>query len=386
MIQRSIDAAELEVFRKELRSYVAERVTPHAAEWEGRREFPPSLLPELAERGWLGLTAAAEVGGRERSLWHHVVMAEEFVASGMLGLGLSLALHEIVCVPCLNDLGRSVPEIATCLRRAIRGEEILGLALTEPEGGSSLRSRSTIAERVGGGYRLDGEKIFITNAPIADALLVLAATEPEREHRGLSLVFVPTDTPGLEVVEEMKLLGLHTSPTGRVVLRDCQVPEEFLLGQPNVAAHYVQKYAGYERLLGGIACTAYAHMLLEHTRQRLRERRVDGEPLWRRSAVRQRWAELLSRATACRELGYFAVGRLVAGRRGSAEIAMTKLLGSELVQEVAGACGQWFGGYGFLDDHLLARAARDVRMTTVGGGPSEVMKEIVAAKPGPPTV
>jgi alkylation response protein AidB-like acyl-CoA dehydrogenase len=333
----------------------------------------------MGRRGYLGLSVSPEAGGQGRSLWYEVVLAEELMKARMLGFALSLALHAFVCVPCLDDLGRNTPEVAATLRAAVRGERVLGLALTEPSGGSSLRTRTTLARRQDGGFVLKGEKLFITNGPIADALIVLAATDTARGHRGLSLFFVPTDRPGFAVKAEQALLGLHTSPTGWLTLDECPVPEEYLLGRENAGFHYAQKYTGYERLLGGIACVAYAQEILDLTRAHLRQRRIDGVPLSRQQVVQHRVAELMTRIEAARRLGYFAVAKLVAGVKAAREIAMVKLLGTELAQETVAQCGQWYGGYAFLEDHPLARAARDVRMATVGGGPSEVMKEIIAA-------
>ncbi|HEY3107719.1 MAG TPA: acyl-CoA dehydrogenase, partial [Chloroflexota bacterium] len=203
--------------------------------------------------------------------------------------------------------------------------------------------------------------------------------DPARGHRGLSLFFVPTDRPGFSVREEQALLGLHTSPTGWLAFDRCAVPAAYLLGRENAAFHYAQKYTGLERLLGGIACVAYAQLVLDETIVHLRGRRIDGVPLGQHQVVRHRVAELLTRIEAARRLGYYAVALLERGQRAASEIAMVKLMGTELVQEAVAQCGQWYGGYAFLEGHPLARAARDVRMATVGGGPSEVMKEIIAA-------
>jgi acyl-CoA dehydrogenase len=373
------DWPSLDAFRREAREFVTTRVAPRADEWEAGRVFPRDVLVEMGERGLLGLTSQRAVGGRELSLWHQVVLAEELMAGRMFGFALSVALHAFVCIPCLDDLGAGVPEVEAALAAAIRGERVLGLALTEPSGGSSLRTRTTEARRDGDRYILSGEKIFITNAPIADFLIVLAATDPARGHRGLSLFFVPTDRPGFARREEQALLGLHTSPTGHLVLDGCEVPAAYLLGRENAAFHYAQKYTGYERLLGGIACVAYAQAVLDETIVHLRGRRIDGVPLGRHQVVRHRVAELLTRLEAARRLGYHAVALLERGQKAASEIAMVKLLATELAQETVAQCGQWYGGYAFLESHPLARAARDVRMATVGGGPSEVMKEIIAA-------
>ena len=374
------EAAALDSFRAEVRAWVLERLAPQAETWEAQRRFPRATLREMGRRGYLGLTISPEAGGQGRSLWYQVVLAEELMKARMLGFALSLALHAFVCLPCLDDLGRDTPPVAETIRAAVRGERVLGLALTEPSGGSSLRTRTTRAERrPDGGYVLSGEKLFITNGPIADALIVLAATDPQRLHRGLSLFFVPTDRPGFSVKEEQALLGLHTSPTGWLTLDGCAVPAAYLLGREHAGFHYAQKYTGYERLLGGIACVAYAGEILDLTLDHLRRRRLDGVALARQQVVRHRVAELVTRLEAARQLGYLAVARLVAGQKAAREIAMVKLLGTELAQETVAQCGQWFGGYAFLEAHPLARAARDVRMATVGGGPSEVMKEIIAA-------
>jgi citronellyl-CoA dehydrogenase len=379
LADREPGGPSLPAFRREVREFVLERVAPRADAWEAGRVFPREVLAEMGQRGLLGLTSARAVGGREASLWHQVVLAEELMRGRMFGFALSVALHAFVCVPCLDDLGRGVPEIRAALAASIRGERVLGLALTEPSGGSSLRTRATEARRQGDGYVLSGEKTFITNGPIADYLIVLAATDRARGHRGLSLFFVPTDRPGFSVREEQALLGLHTSPTGWLALDECAVPASYLLGRENAAFHYAQKYTGYERLLGGIACVAYGQLVLDETIAYLRARRIDGRPLGQHQVVRHRVAELMTRLEAARRLGYHAVALLERGQRAASEIAMVKLIGTELVQEVVAQCGQWYGGYAFLEGHPLARAARDVRMATVGGGPSEVMKEIIAA-------
>ncbi|MGW3964218.1 acyl-CoA dehydrogenase family protein [Amycolatopsis sp. NPDC005003] len=373
------EPASLQPLRFAVRKFVREQVVPYAEDWEADRRFPRELLADLGDRGFLAAADGADPGAE---LWQQVVLTEELAASGYLGLTLSVGIHAAVCLPALAGLAGGTPEPAAAAGQAARGRVLLGLALTEPSGGSSLRTRTTLATRRGGDYVLNGEKIFITNAPIADHLLVLAATDPERNHRGLSLFFVPATTPGFSVKETMALDGLRSSPTGRVVFEDCVVPERFLLGKRGLGFTYAQRYAGYERLFGGIGCVAFAEMVLDKTIERLRTRQLDGVPLARHQAVRHRIGELSAGLEAGRQLGYAAVRLLAGRRRAHREIAMTKLLTTETAQEVVAQCAQWHGGYGFLADHLVARAMRDVRMATVGGGPSEVMKEIVAAYRG----
>jgi citronellyl-CoA dehydrogenase len=375
----SLFREEHETFRREVRSFVEERLTPHADEWERQGQFPKSVFRELGDAGLLGLGHERRWGGRELDFAHTIVLAEELPRSRMMGLTLSVIAQTNIFPPLLATLGTDEQK-RDFLAPAIRGESIGAVASSEPGGGSDVvRAVQTFAEDDGDFWVVTGEKKFITNSPIADFVIVLVRTRPEPSIGSLSLLIVPTDTPGFRVKESLRKLGMHTSPTGWLEFDHCRVPKRLTLGKPHLGYHYVARNILEERLVGGAAAVAVADLVLHETMAYLRQRRAFDRRLADLQAIRHRVAEMAAEVEIGRRFVHSVAERYGEGHVEAKEICMIKFQVFEMVQRVVERCLQLEGGWGFLEENWLTRVYRDVRVLSVGGGPSELMKDLVAA-------
>ncbi|GIW41907.1 MAG: acyl-CoA dehydrogenase [Candidatus Binatia bacterium] len=367
-----------EEFRTRVRRFVEERLAPHADEWERRKVLPRSVFTELGQQGFLGLTRPREYGGLGLDFGYNVVLAEELPRARMPGLTLSV-LAQVNFVPPLLVRYGTEEQKREFLVPALRGEKIGALASTEPTGGSDIVN-ATRCRAVDDGdfWVIEGEKKFITNGPIADFVVCLVRTRPEPTPNSFSLVIVPTDTPGFRVKATLEKLGLHTSPTGWLEFDGCRVPKSYTIGRPNVGFFYHVQNLLEERLIGGVSAVALASLVLEDTMSYLRGRVAYGKPLSRLHPVRQTLAELASYLEMARRFVYSVCESFRDGRVEAKEICMIKFAVVEVVQRLVERCLQLHGGYGFLEENWLTRVYRDVRVLSLGGGTSEVMKDLVA--------
>lgn len=360
------------------REFVDHEVAPFAERWERERGFPPSLFAQMGERGLLGLAQEPRYGGRGLEFLHDVVLAEEMTRSRMLGLCLSVVAQENIFPPLLARLG--TPEQKDhFLKPANQGLKIGCIASTEPSGGSDIvRAIGCTAVEDGDSWIISGEKKYITNAPIADFIICIVRTRPERATSSLSLVIVPRETPGL-TIGTLSKLGMHTSPTGWLKFDRCRVPRTLTLGRPNLGYFYVARNILEERLIGGVSSVAVAELTLGETLSYLRSRAAFGGTLADLQAIRHRVSEMAAEIECSRRFVYSVCENYNIGKVEEREICMIKFRVFELVQKVVEQCVQFHGGWGYMDDNWLTRVYRDVRMLSVGGGPSELMKDVVAA-------
>jgi len=370
---------EHELFRSEVRRYVEEELAPHADDWEERRSLPIDVFRELGRRGLLGVSLPSEYGGRGLDFGYNVALVEELPRSHMMGLTLSVIAQTNIFPPLLVMLGTEEQK-REFLAPAIRGEKIGAVASSEPGGGSDIvRAIKTTAVDHGDHWVVNGEKKYITNGPIADFIIVLLRTRAEPSINSLSLIVVPTNTPGFRVKETLKKLGLHTSPTGWLEFRDCRVPKSLTLGRPNLGYHYVARNILEERLIGGASAVALAGLVLQDTIVYLKQRKAFGEAISDLQAVRHRISEIAAEIEVCRRFVHSVCESYRDGKVEAKEICMMKFHVFEAVQRVVERCLQMNGGSGFLEENWISRVYRDVRVLSIGGGPSELMKDLVAA-------
>jgi citronellyl-CoA dehydrogenase len=365
-------------FRARVRRLVEERLTPNAEEWERQGGFPLSVFRELGQEGLLGLTHERKYGGQELDFGYNIVLAEELPRSKMMGLTLSIIAQTNIFPPLLASLGTDEQK-REFLVPAIRGERIGCVASTEPSGGSDvLGAIHCTAESDGDFWVISGEKKYITNSPIADFVIALVRTRPERSTNSLSLIVVPTDTPGFRVKEVLRKLGMHTSPTGWISFDRCRVPKRLTLGRPNLGYFYVARNILEERLIGGASATALARLVLDETIAYLKQRVVFDRPLADMQAIRHRIAEMAAEVEMATRFVYSVCESYRDARVEAKEICMIKFQVFEIVQRVVERCLQLHGGYGFLEENWITRVFRDARVLSVGGGASELMKDLVA--------
>ena len=374
----SLFSEDHDAFRTRVRKFVEERLKPHADDWEREGQIPRAVFRELGREGFFGISLPKKYRGQGLDFAHNVVLVEEWPRSRMQGLTLSLMAQTHFFLPLLRDLGTEEQKDEYMVP-AILGDKIGALALTEPTGGSDIvRALHCTADDDGDFWVLNGEKKFITNGPIADFVVVLARTKPQFTTNSLSLIIVPTDIPGFRVKETLRKLGMHSSPTGWLEFDRCRVPKRLTLGRTNVGFHYASRSLMEERLLAGASGVALADLVLHETIRYLQDRPAFEKKLSDLQSVRQRISEMAAEVEMSRRFVHSVCESYRDGKVEAKEICMIKFQVAEIAQRVIERCLQLHGGYGFLEENWIGRAYRDIRVLSVGGGASELMKDLVA--------
>ena len=357
---------------------MVEHLAPHADDWEQRATLPRSAFEDLGREGLFGLHLPVEAGGQGLDFLYNVILAEELPHSRMLGLTLSMIAQAQFFTPLLADLGTEEQK-RDFLLPSIRGEKIGALAVTEPSGGSDIvRAVQMTATEDGDCWVVSGEKKYITNGPIADFIVALVRTRPEAAMTSFTLLIIPTDTPGFRVKETLRKLGLHTSPTGWLELDHCRIPKSLTLGKPNLGFFYAGTRLIEERLVAAACGVATAGMVLEQTIDFVRQRRIYDRRLGEMQAVRHQVVEVAAELEMARRFVYSLAESYRDGHIEAKEICMAKFQVVDVVHRVVERCLQLHGGAGFLEENWLSRVYRDMRVLSVGGGASEMMKDLVA--------
>ena len=371
---------EHEIFRKTLRDFVAKEMTPFADEWEAKKEFPRELFKRCGELGFLGACFPTDVGGSGGDWWYSAVWAEELVRSNSAGVNMALAVQSSMATPIINEIGTRQQK-DEFLVPALRGDAIAALGVSEHGCGSDVAAIRTTARRVGEEYVIDGAKCWITNGTRAD-FITLAVRTGEPGYGGISLVLFPTDTKGFSVTRKIDKMGNHASDTAELSFDGCRIPVRNLLGEENHGFYYIMTNFQGERLMGGLLAIAGAQHALDMTLRYCNERTVFGRPILRFQVWRHTFAELQTEIEAGKWLTYRAVDLFAQKLDATKEITMSKLFCGELCNKVVDRCVQAHGGFGYSDEFPISRAFRDARLITIGGGTSEIMKEILSKRLG----
>lgn len=369
-----------ELFRKTVRDFAEKELLPHKEEWEKAKDFPKSVFKRAGELGLLGISYPESVGGSGGDYWFKVVFCEEIVRCRMAGVAMDLEVQADISTPIINVLGTDEQK-KLFLIPAIKGDKIGALGITEPGCGSDVANIKTKAESQGDDYVINGAKMFITNGGRAD-FITLSVRTGGPGHRGISLVTFPTDTRGFSVGKTLNKLGNHSSNTTLLHFENCRIPKRFILGEENKGFLYIMLNFQGERLVAAINAVAASQLALEDTIRYTREREVFGKKIADMQVWQHKFAELATKIEAARRLTYHAVDLFNRGVECSKEVSMAKLFACDLAQEVGYDCLQAHGGYGYMEEYDISRFVRDTRLLTIGGGASEVMKEIIAKRMG----
>jgi acyl-CoA dehydrogenase len=367
---------EHEEFRASVRSFVDRHVRPVVDESEEAGRPPAALLKEMGSAGLLGLAVPESYGGGGGDSLAIVVLAEELTrASG--GIAVTALVTGYMSTPHIAHFG-SDEQRARYLPGLIAGEKIASIAVTEPGTGSDVGSITTRATAVDGGFRLDGTKMFITNAGIADVLVVAARTSPDG-HRGITTFIVEADNPGLSVGRPLRKMGWHASDTREVILSDCLVADDAVLGEKGRGFHQIMSAFQLERLTLAAMGVGHAAECLQAATAYARDREVFGAPMISLQTIRHRLAAMSVELEAARLLTYQAAARLDAGHPEAANsVARAKYHAAIAANHIVDECVQLFGGSGFLEETPVARHYRDARVLRIGGGTDEIQLEILA--------
>lgn len=363
------------IFRKSVRDFVEKELAPHAEEWENAESFPREVYKRMGELGFLGIRMPEKYGGSGLDYWYTVCFAEELPRSKMAGLNMSIMVQTDMATPVIAEIGTE-EQCQEFLVPAIKGEKIAALGVTEPGCGSDVASIKTTAKKVGGDYVINGAKTFITNGTRADFITLAVRTGGEG-YGGISLILFPTDTKGFSVGRKLKKLGNKTSDTAELFFDNCKVPTRYLLGEENHGFYYIMNNFQGERLIGAVAGIAGCQYMWQDAYNYSMERHAFGKPIGKFQVWRHRLVDLLTQIEAGRLLTYHACDLFNRKINCVKEISMAKLYAAELAIKVANECLQIHGGYGYMEEYDISRAYRDVRLLAIGGGTSEIMKEII---------
>lgn len=366
---------EQQLLRRSLRDYVRDRVTPKVLAWEAAGEVPRSLFTDLAGLGVLGLRLAPEHGGGGLDFWYTVVLLEELMRCGSIGVPVAVMAHAEFATMLIDRYGSPALR-AHYVRGAAEGRLIGALGVSEPDAGSDVASLRTRAVRDGDDYVIDGSKLYISNGTIAD-YITLAVRTGGPGARGISMLVVPADSKGL-TRRRLRKLGTHASDTAELFFEDCRVPAANLLGAENDGFGMIMSGFEGERLVLSVMACSHARLLFEQARAWGHERRAFGQPLLAFQVWQHRLADVLTRIEAAEALALRGIDLYVRGRPAQSEISMAKLFATETARFAATECAQILGGQGYMEESLVGRLHRDALAMTIGAGSSEIMRELIA--------
>ncbi len=368
---------ETDLLRKTVRDFILREVYPHRKEWDDAGEWPArEMFKKMAEMGLLGIRYPERLGGMGLDWWAHAAFVEELAHGRNGGVSMSILVHTDISTSVINEIGTEEQK-QEFLVPAIAGEKIGALGITEPGCGSDVASLTTSARTDGGDYVINGAKTFITNGSFAD-FIVLAVRTGGPSHGGISLVLFPTATKGFTVGRKLDKLGTRSVDSSELHFEDCRIPRRNLLGSENGGfLHIMQNFQG-ERLVAALMCVSGMQLQIDDSIEYGRQRKAFGRPITAFQVWRHKFAELLTQVHAARLLTYHAVDVINTQPDPTLAVSQAKLYTADLAQRVAYECLQFHGGYGFVEEYDIARAYRDARLMPIGGGTSEVMKEIIA--------
>jgi acyl-CoA dehydrogenase len=374
MIQPYFDESH-NILRESLRRFVQKEILPHVDEWENQECFPRELYGKLAEGGFLGLGYPEELGGTTADAFHVIVFTEEMIRSGSVGLVAGLGSHGIALPPVLA-LGTDEQK-ERFIRPVLSGEKIAALAITEPDAGSDVARLRTRAVLDGDHYVVNGAKMFITSGCRADFVTTAVRTGGEG-YAGISLLVIESSSPGFSVAGKIRKMGWNASDTGELVFEDCRVPKENLLGKEGMGFYGIMENFQRERLSLAVMAHQVAQVAYEESVKYAQSRQVFGKPVTGFQVTRHKLVDMATKITIAREFNYRVAARMQAGENVVTEVSMAKNFACEVCDRVVYDAVQIHGGYGYAREYLVERLYRDARILSIGGGTTEIMKEIIS--------
>jgi alkylation response protein AidB-like acyl-CoA dehydrogenase len=365
-----------EELRLHIRRFLEKEVVPHLEEWE-ETLFPDAIFKRFGELGFLGLRYPPELGGQGGDYFSAVVLSEEMARAHCGGLGMAVAVQTEMATPPVFKFGDDAQK-RRFLVPAISGDAIGAIAMTEPDAGSDLAGMKTTARRFGDEYVINGRKIFITNGARCHWCLVVAKTDSEAGHGGFSLFIVPKQTPGFEVTRTLKKLGMHSSDTAELLFEDCRVPADLRLGEEGEGWRNLMWELQGERLIAACGHIAGAQGLFEYALQYAKDRSAFGRPIAQFQVIKHKLVDMANKIAVVRAFVYETAKRWDEGDYPVREISQAKLMATQVNVEVADEAIQILGGHGYMSEFPVERAWRDARLSRIGAGTDEIMKEIIA--------
>jgi citronellyl-CoA dehydrogenase len=367
-------------FRRTVRKF-AESLAPHAAEWDEAGIFPREVFKQAGDLGLLGIRFNEKFGGMGLDWWWTACWVEELVRSRNAGVNMALMVQSDMATPIIDELGSDELR-KEFLEPAIAGDKIAALGISEAGGGSDVAAIRTTARRDGDDYVINGSKLWITNGMRADFITLGVRTGPDG-FGGITLLVFPTDTKGFSVGKSIKKIGNKSSDTAELFFDNCRVPQRYRLGQENAGFYHIMTNFQGERLVAAQGCVAGMELAVRDAIAYGSDRKAFGRPVSKFQVWRHKFVEHLTSIEAARRLTYFATDKVNKNPSGAVkEITMAKLFAGDLAQKVLYDCMQIHGGFGYTTEYDIGRAWVDSRLITIGGGTSEIMKEILTKVEG----
>ena len=378
----TVFTAEHETFRQTVRSFVEKELVPHVDEWEASGRFAPWVWRRLGELGLLGIELPERYGGAGADFLHTAVFCEELARCRSAGVAMGVLASTDMAAPHVLNLGTDAQK-EHWLPRICRGDAVCAIAVTEPGGGSDVAGLTTRGERRGEAWIVNGAKMFITNGAQADLYITAVRTapaDPAKRFGGISMFAIEKDTPGFRVSRTLSKMGNRASDTAELSFQDARVPAGNLLGTEGRGFYEIMRNFQRERLVAALWFAAASRQALDDTIAYARQREAFGAPIAKLQAIRHSIAGMAAQLTCLTSFLHAVSARYARGEDCTTEISMAKLLAGDLANRVAYDCTQIFGGYGYMQEYPIERFYRDARLWYIGGGTSEIMKEIIAAR------
>ena len=364
-----------------VKRFVHKEINPFVPEWEAAQEFPShQIFKKLGDLGLLGLKYPEQFGGAGLDFSYSMVMAEALGECNCGGIPMAIGVHTDMCTPALARFGSDELR-REFLTPSIAGDYVGCLGVSEAGGGSDVAAVRTQARSEGGDYVINGSKMWITNGMKANWCCLLANTSDGPPHKNKSLIVVPMDAPGI-TRQKIRKMGMDSSDTAQLFFDNVRVPKRYLIGQEGLGFTFQMLQFQEERLYGAAGSLLSLDRLIDQTIEYTRQRKAFGKSILDNQVVHYRLAELRTEVEALRALTYRAVELYVSGKDVTRLASMAKLKCGRLSREVTDACLQYWGGMGFTWENPAARAYRDGRLASIGGGADEVMLGIIAKSMG----
>jgi acyl-CoA dehydrogenase len=366
---------EHKILRDSVRRFVDREIKPHLEEWEDQELFPLELYKKAAEAGFLGLEYPEEYGGTPCDKFMFVVYVEELTRSGSIGLACGLSTHHI-SMPHVLKLGTEEQK-QRFLVPVLKGEKVAALGVTEPNAGSDVANILTRAVREGDHYVVNGSKTFITSGCRANFLTTAVRTGGPG-HKGVSLLVIDSSTPGFTVSKKIRKMGWNCSDTAELSFEDCRVPMENLLGREGDGFKGIMLNFQNERLELAVNAHAAAQLALEESVKYAKTREAFGKTLSGFQVIRHKLVDMATKVEVAKEFNYRVAAMMDAGKDATREVSMAKNFACEVCDKVVFDAVQIHGGYGYAREYVVERLYRDSRILSIGGGTTEIMKEILS--------
>jgi isovaleryl-CoA dehydrogenase len=366
---------ELDLLRETVRAFAGDRIAPLAREIDDKNEFPRTLWPEFGALGLLGLTVEDEYGGSGLGYLAHVIAMEE-ISRASASVGLSYGAHSNLCVNQLRRWG-STEQKSKFLPKLVSGEHLGALAMSETGAGSDVMGMKTTAVADGDEYVLNGSKMWITNAPGADVMIIYAKTDPDAGSSGVSAFIVERDAPGLSTPQKLDKLGMRGSDTSEVLLEDCRIPAMNRLAEEGKGAQILMSGLDYERVVLAGGSLGIMAACMDLVVPYIHDRKQFGQSIGEFQLMQGKIADMYTTMNASRAYVYAVAGACDQGRTTRFDAAGCILVAAERATWMAGEAIQALGGNGYINEYPAGRLWRDAKLYEIGAGTSEIRRMLI---------